>query len=83
MNTVYDFATLVVFAALAAAMVRMIRHAREWGLIELAECLAVACGCALVNSLGNAGHHATAGLALVLLAFFVWHLNWRAGRTRA
>jgi hypothetical protein len=83
MTSFYDATSLALFAALAMVMFRLVREGHPWGPMQMAECLAIAIGCALSNALGNAGQHVLAGVTLLFLGGFVFHLAMRLGQPNA
>lgn len=83
MTTPYDFAALALFAGAVLVLWRLLRRDQPLAAIELAECLAVATGCALANHLGNAGRHGLAAVTLFGLAGVLAHLLVRSGKAAA
>ncbi|HEX8485488.1 XrtV sorting system accessory protein [Sphingomonas sp.] len=75
MTTIYDWATVAVFAALVVLFLHrsdQIAPPRD----SLWQYIVAASGCALVNWLGNDGRHIAATAAsLCLIGFILWALT--------
>lgn len=76
MTSLYDWATVILFAALSALFLQ-----RSWGpkleRDEMVRYIPAAIGCAVSNALGNSGQHFWATLVLIATVIALY-LRWRA-----
>jgi hypothetical protein len=70
MQTIYDWVTVAVFAALAILLVRRAAAGAEMN--HLWQYLAAAAGCGVIDWLGNSGYHLAAIACGVFLLLYIW-----------
>jgi hypothetical protein len=70
MNTIYDWVTVALFAALLIMVVR--GAAAGMSAARLLQYLGAAIGCALINWLGNNGYHVAAIACGAFVLLYTW-----------
>jgi len=81
MTTLYDWITVAVFSGLIVLFLHRSDRASA-SQDPMFPYLVASAGCALVNWLGNEGHHLIAGLAGLGLGLFIWRILHPFGRRR-